>query len=167
MGKRCNSMILKCICRLAGAFLMQSMYSKRMKKLYLKYKELFDYLVVGVLTTVISLFVYYLCIWTFADPNNAFMLQVANILSWIASVTFAYVMSRKFVFHSKNKNIISEIIQFFLSRGASLLLDMGIMFALVTVLKQNANIAKLVSQVVVIIVNYVLSKLFVFKKGQE
>ena len=76
-------------------------------------------------------------------------------------------MSRKFVFHSKNKNIISEIIQFFLSRGASLLLDMGIMFVLVTVLKQNANIAKLVSQVVVIIVNYVLSKLFVFKKGQE
>ncbi|MCH4282836.1 MAG: GtrA family protein [Solobacterium sp.] len=138
-----------------------------MKKLYLKYKELFDYLVVGVLTTVISLAIYYLCIWTFADPKNAVLLQVANILSWIVSVAFAYVMSRKFVFHSKNSNIAQEIFQFFLSRAASLLLDMGIMFVLVTLMKQNANTAKLISQVVVIIVNYILSKFMVFKKGQE
>ncbi|NLH63254.1 MAG: GtrA family protein, partial [Erysipelotrichaceae bacterium] len=110
-----------------------------MKRLYLKYKELFDYLVVGVLTTVISLAIYYLCIWTFADPKNAVLLQVANILSWIVSVAFAYVMSRKFVFHSKNSNIAQEVFQFFLSRAASLLLDMGIMFVLVTLMKQNAN----------------------------
>lgn len=135
-----------------------------MKKLYIKYKELFDYLVVGVLTTVISLAVYYACIWTFADPNNPILLQVANVLSWIVSVSFAYVMSRLFVFHSKNENIVKEIVQFFLSRLATLLLDMGIMFLLVTVLKQNANIAKLISQVVVIVMNYVLSKLLVFKK---
>lgn len=135
-----------------------------MKKLYIKYKELFDYLVVGVLTTVISLVVYYACIWTFADPNNPILLQVANVLSWIVSVLFAYVMSRLFVFHSKNENIVKEIVQFFLSRLATLLLDMGIMFLLVTVLKQNANIAKLISQVVVIVMNYVLSKLLVFKK---
>ena len=115
-----------------------------MKKLYLKYKELFDYLVVGVLTTIISLAVYYACIWTFADPNNAVLLQVANVLSWIISVTFAYVMSRLFVFHSKNTNIIKEITQFFLSRMATLLMDMGIMFLLVTIMKQNANIAKLI-----------------------
>lgn len=135
-----------------------------MKKIYEKYKELFDYLIVGVLTTVISLLVYYACIWTFADPNNPFLLQVANVLSWIASVTFAYVMSRHFVFHSQNTNILKEVIQFFASRLATLFLDMGIMFLLVTVLKQNANIAKLVSQVVVIVMNYILSKLFVFKK---
>ena len=137
-----------------------------MKKLYLKYKELFDYLVVGVLTTIISLAVYYACIWTFADPNNAVLLQVANVLSWIISVTFAYVMSRLFVFHSKNTNVIKEITQFFLSRMATLLMDMGIMFLLVTIMKQNANIAKLISQVVVIVMNYVLSKLFVFKKNK-
>lgn len=133
----------------------------------MKYKELFDYLIVGVLTTVISLAIYYLCIWTFANPNNAFLLQVANILSWIASVLFAYIMSRKFVFHSANTNILSEMIQFFLSRLASLLLDMGIMFVLVTLMKQNANIAKLVSQVVVIIVNYILSKFMVFNKKKN
>lgn len=138
-----------------------------MKKIYLKYKELFDYLVVGVMTTVISLAVYYACIWTFADPNNGFLLQTANIISWIISVTFAYVMSRHFVFHSQNQDILNEIFQFFLSRIASLLLDMGIMFLLVTVLKQNANIAKLVSQIVVIIVNYVLAKFMVFKKKES
>lgn len=138
-----------------------------MKKIYEKYRELFDYLIVGVLTTLISLFIYYLCIWTFADPNNAILLQVANVLSWIVSVAFAYVMSRKFVFHSKNRNIMNEIAQFFASRLATLLMDMGIMFLLVTVMKQNANIAKLVSQVVVIVMNYILSKLIVFKKGQE
>lgn len=138
-----------------------------MKKIYLKYKELFDYLVVGVLTTLISLLVYYLCTWTFANPNNALMLQVANVISWIAAVTFAYIMSRTFVFHSKNTDIAGEIVKFFLSRLASLLMDMGIMFLLVTVMKQNSNIAKLISQVVVIIANYILSKLIVFKKGQE
>ena len=135
-----------------------------MKKLYLKYRELFDYLIVGVMTTVISLIVYYACTWTFADPNNPFLLQVANVLSWVVGVTFAYVMSRRYVFRSKNENVIKEVIQFFVARLATLLMDMGIMFLLVTVLKQNANIAKLVSQVVVIVMNYILSKLFVFKK---
>lgn len=138
-------------------------YDVRMKKNYLKYKELFDYLIVGVLTTAISLAVYYACIWTFADPSNPFLLQTANVLSWIISVAFAYVMSRIFVFHSKNEKVLQEILQFFLSRMATLLMDMGIMFLLVTLWKQNANIAKLVSQVVVIVMNYVLSKLFVFK----
>jgi len=133
-----------------------------MKDIYLKYKQLFDYLVVGVLTTVISLAIYFACIWTFADPNNAFLLQVANVLSWIGSVTFAYVMSRRFVFHSKNEHIFHEIVQFFLSRLATLFMDMAIMFILVTLCKQNANIAKLISQVVVIIMNYILSKWFVF-----
>jgi len=83
-----------------------------MKKLYMKYKEIFDYAIVGVLTTIIGLIVYYACIWTFADPNNPFLLQVANILSWIVAVTFAYVMSRRYVFHSENENGVREIVQF-------------------------------------------------------
>jgi putative flippase GtrA len=135
-----------------------------MKKYYEKYRELFDYLIVGVLTTVISLAVYYACIWTFANPDNPVLLQVANVLSWIVSVLFAYVMSRRFVFRSQNEHIVQEIIKFFLSRLATLFMDMGIMFVLVTLLKQNANTAKLVSQVVVIVMNYVLSKLLVFRK---
>jgi len=135
-----------------------------MQKLSPKYQELFNYLVVGVLTTVISLLVYYACIYTFANPQNPFLLQCANVISWVISVIFAYVMLRHFVFHSENENVVKEIAQFFLSRLATLFMDMAIMFVLVTLLKGNASIAKLISQVVVIVMNYVLSKLIVFRK---
>ena len=137
------------------------------KSLYLKYKEIVNYLIVGVLTTVVSLGVYYICTVTFLDPKNAFQLQVANIISWIVSVIFAYFTNRKYVFESKNPNIVKEATSFFLSRVSTLLMDMGIMFVCVTLIGMNDKISKIISQVVVIISNYIFSKLFVFKKGQS
>ena len=65
-----------------------------------KYKEIIRYLIVGVLTTVVSLGVYYMCVSTFLTPKSAVQLQLANIFSWVAAVTFAYIMSRFFVFQS-------------------------------------------------------------------
>lgn len=135
-----------------------------MKKLYYKYKEIINYLIVGGLTTVVSLGSYYLCVLTFLDPNTALELQIANIISWICAVTFAYFANRKFVFESKNENKLKEAGSFYLSRVATLLMDMGIMFVLVTLLNFNDKIAKLVVQVVVTVLNYVFSKLFVFNK---
>ena len=135
-----------------------------MKQLYLKYKELINYLVVGVLTTVVSLAVYYGCVTTVLDPNNPLQLQLANIISWICAVTFAYFTSRRFVFESKNEAVFQEAIRFYLSRVTTLLMDMGIMFVMVTLFSYNDKIAKLVCQVVVTIANYVLAKLIVFKK---
>lgn len=135
-----------------------------MKKLYYKYKEIINYLIVGGLTTVVSLGSYYLCVLTFLDPNTALELQTANIISWICAVTFAYFANRKFVFESKNENKLKEAGSFYLSRVATLLMDMGIMFVLVTLLNFNDKIAKLVVQVVVTVLNYVFSKLFVFNK---
>ena len=135
-----------------------------MKQLYLRYKELINYLIVGVLTTVVSLAVYYGCVTTVLDPNNPLQLQLANIISWICAVTFAYFTSRRFVFESKNEAIFQEAIRFYLSRVTTLLMDMGIMFVMVTLLSYNDKIAKLVCQVVVTIANYVLAKLIVFKK---
>jgi putative flippase GtrA len=140
---------------------------KSIKSLYLKYKEIVNYLIVGVLTTVVSLGVYYICTVTFLDPKNAFQLQVANIISWIVSVIFAYFTNRKYVFESKNPNIVKEATSFFLSRVSTLLMDMGIMFVCVTLIGMNDKISKIISQVVVIISNYIFSKLFVFKKGQS
>ena len=140
---------------------------KNIKFLYLKYKEIVNYLIVGVLTTVVSLGVYYICTVTFLDPKNAFQLQVANIISWIVSVIFAYFTNRKYVFESKNPNIVKEATSFFLSRVSTLLMDMGIMFVCVTLIGMNDKISKIISQVVVIISNYIFSKLFVFKKGQS
>ena len=73
-------------------------------KMLKKYKEVISYLIFGVLTTVVSLAVYYLSVFTFLNPNNAFELQIANIISWIVGVCFAYFTNRKYVFESKEKN---------------------------------------------------------------
>ena len=135
-----------------------------MKQLWNKYMELIRYLIVGVLTTVVSLGTYYICVETFLNPEAAIELQIANVISWVAAVTFAYVANRIYVFESKNQNILSEIAMFFTARVGSLLLDMGIMFVLVTIMGVNDKIAKLAVQVVVTVANYILSKLFVFRK---
>ena len=135
-----------------------------MKALYKKYEEIINYLIVGVLTTVVSLVTYYLAVSTVLDPNNAIELQIANIFSWVCAVTFAYITNRLFVFKSKEKNKLKEITSFVGSRVITLLMDMGIMFLMVTLAGINDKIAKLVVQVVVTIANYIFSKLFVFKK---
>ncbi len=137
---------------------------KKIWDLYHKYEEIINYLIVGVLTTVVSLVSYFLCTMTFLNPNNSIELQIANIISWILAVTFAYFTNRIFVFKSKNKNKVKEAASFVGSRIVSLLMDMAIMFIIVSVLHLNDKIGKLVSQVIVTIANYILSKLFVFKK---
>ncbi len=134
------------------------------KELYKKYKEIINYLIVGVLTTVVSLAVYYICVVTFLDPHKALQLQAANIISWIAAVTFAYFANRKFVFESKNPNILQEAAAFYAARLATLGMDMAVMFLMVTVGGINDKIAKLAVQVLVIAANYILSKLLVFRK---
>ena len=141
---------------------------KFIMKMYKKYKEVINYLIVGVLTTVVSLITKWALLFTVLDADNAFELQVAIILSWIISVLFAYVTNRIFVFCSKNKKIIKEMISFFGARVLTLVLEMVIMWFFVTFLKLSSNtwvmIWTIVSQVLVIILNYVFSKLFVFKK---
>ena len=134
------------------------------KKIYCNYKEIINYLIVGVLTTIVSLAVYFFLVFTFLNPSQPIQLQIANILSWIAGVTFAYFTNRKYVFESKNTHKMQEATKFVSSRIATLLLDMFVMWLGVTVLKHNDKIMKLVSQVVITISNYLLSKLFVFKK---
>lgn len=132
--------------------------------LFNKYKEVIMYLIFGVLTTVVSLVSYYLLTITILDPKVALQLQIANILSWILSVVFAYITNRKYVFESKSSNYLKEITSFVSGRVATLVMDMLIMFVFVTVLHFNDKLFKLVSQVVVIVANYIISKVFVFKK---
>lgn len=130
--------------------------------IYHKNEEIWNYLIVGGLTTVVSLVTYYLCVMTFLNPNISYQLQIANIISWIFSVAFAYVTNRKYVFKSEEKNIIKEATSFVGSRVSTLLLDMLIMFVFVTLLHINDKISKLIAQVLVVIGNYIISKLFVF-----
>lgn len=130
------------------------------------YSEIIRYLFVGVLTTVVSLGTYYGCVCSLLDPNEPVELQCANIISWIVAVTFAYAANRIFVFKSDNSNILKEIGSFFVARISSLLFDMGIMLVMVTFMGMNDKIAKLFVQVVVTVVNYIMSKLFVFKNRE-
>ncbi|MCI8618209.1 MAG: GtrA family protein [Clostridia bacterium] len=137
---------------------------EQIKALYIKYKEIINYLIVGVLTTIVSLAVYYVSVYTFLNPENAIQLQIANILSWVAGVTFAYFTNRKFVFESKEKNKLAEASKFVLSRVITLIMDMIVMWLGVTILCLNDKIMKLISQVIITVSNYIFSKIFVFKK---
>ena len=136
---------------------------KRIKEIYFKYKEIINYLIIGVLTTLVSLIIYYSLVLTILDPNKALELQIANIISWIGAVLFAYFTNKKYVFESKSKDKL-EIIKFFLSRLTTLFMDMILMYLLVSCLGFNDKIMKIIVQIIVIIINYILSKFIVFKK---
>ena len=140
---------------------------QKIKELTIKYKEIINYLIFGVLTTIVSMGTYYGSVNTFLNPNDGFQLQIANIFSWINGVIFSYITNRKFVFGSKEKNKIKEASKVVTSRGATLFMDMIIMFIGVTILKFNDKIVKIFSQVLVVISNYLLSKIVVFKKEDK
>ncbi len=136
---------------------------KKIVKLILKYEEIIRYLIVGFLTTVVSLGSYYLFVHTFLDASDSLQLQIANVLSWVLSVLFAYFTNRRFVFKSKNSKVFKEFVSFTSSRVLTLVCDMAIMFLGVSVLRFSDTLVKLFSQVVIVILNYVISKWFVFK----
>lgn len=131
---------------------------------YNKYKEALLYLFFGVCTTLVNLVTKWILLLTVIDSSNAIQLQAAIIISWIVSVLFAYVTNRKYVFESKSKSIFKEISSFFGSRALTLILEMVIMYIFVTALNFNVYLFTIISQVLVIVLNYVFSKLFVFKK---
>ena len=133
-------------------------------ELYKKYKEFINYVIVGGLTTLVSMVIFYGSTWTFLDGNDALELQIANVISWTGAVIFSYFANRIFVFESKEKNILKEFFAFISSRLLTLLLDMGTMFVLSTLLQVNYNISKIIAMVLVTVGNYVISKVFVFRK---
>ena len=123
-----------------------------------KYQELINYLIVGVLTTIVSIVSYY--IFRLFIENYI----VCTIISWIIAIIFAYITNRLFVFKSKEKNILKEFIIFVISRLASLGIELLSMALLVDVISIDDKIAKIIVQVIVIVLNYILSKIFVFKR---
>ncbi len=136
---------------------------KKIKELLKKYEEIIRYLIIGVLTTVVSLLTYYLLSYTVLDPKVTLQLQITNIISWIASVTFAYFTNRKYVFKVQEQKNLKEASKFYVSRLTTLVLDMLLMQIFVIKLKFNDKIIKLIVQVIIIVLNYVLSKFLVFK----
>lgn len=144
---------------------------KKILELYKKYEEIVNYVIVGGCTTVVSLGVKWGLLFTLLDASKAFELQIANIMSWVAAVTFAYFTNRIFVFKSKEKNQLKEAGKFYGSRVFTLLLDMFIMWFFVTLLKMDSKIWvivwTLVSQVLITVLNYFISKFLVFTKKKS
>lgn len=125
-----------------------------------KYEQIIKYVIVGGFTTCVSLLSYYL-LTLVLDPKNPVYLQIANIMSWVLAVTFAYFANRMIIFKSNN-NKIKEASKFYLSRVSTLLIDMFIMFLLVTIIGINDRISKIIVQFIVLVLNYILSKFLVF-----
>lgn len=131
-------------------------------KLYKKYKEQILYIIFGGFTTVINFFVYLFCTRVISLDE-----LLSSVIGFILSVLFAYVTNRKFVFESKKKgakNIFFEMCYFYLARLFSGGVDLLIVFLFVTTLHQNDIVVKIISNIIVIVLNFILSKLVVFKK---
>lgn len=145
---------------------------KKIWNLYKKYEEIINYLVVGGLTTIVAIGSKLLLLATILDQTNGLELQIAEIISWFLAVTFAYVTNRIFVFKSKTSGskCAREIFNFFKGRIATQLIQMFIMWFFVTLLELDSNVwvlvFTLVCQVMQIVLNYVISKLLVFKKDK-
>ena len=131
----------------------------KIQNLFFKYKEQILYLIFGVLTTLANILVYAIM----TDIFN-FNYMFANICAWFFSVMFAYITNRKYVFESPNMGILEEMIKFFTSRVFTGILDMILMFVMVTNLYINDTIIKILVNVIVIVLNYILSKKLVFKR---
>lgn len=139
---------------------------EKIKKLYSNYKEIVNYLIIGVLTTVVSLASFYLIrIFVFTNDSQ-FDIQFANIISWILAVLFAFVTNKKYVFDSKSTGYqkFVEMIKFYVSRLTTLGVEMFVMWLLTSPLKVDDMISKIIVQFIIVILNYVFSKVFVFKK---
>ena len=130
--------------------------------MYRKYEEGINYLIFGFLAFVLNYALYHL----FSVVLNIHYL-ISTGLSWVLTVTFAYWTNRTFVFKSKNKDakaLREEFISFLGARIATELLEMGLMFLMVGCVNINESISKFVCQVLVIVANYFLSKLWIFKE---
>ena len=136
---------------------------QKLRSLIVKYWDILIYLVFGVLTTVVN-YAIYLPVFNFCGISAA----VSNMIAWVGAVIFAFLTNKPFVFHSRDwsaKTVVPELIKFVSCRLASGVLETAILFLAVDCMNWNGNIWKLVTQVLVIIVNYVGSKLLVFRKN--
>ncbi len=132
-----------------------------MRAFYEKHREVLRYIFFGGCTTLVS-------VGSFVLFDSIFQIHelLANVLSWILAVGFAYVTNRKWVFCSKTKGtaVFAEAVAFYGGRLLTLGLEEGLLLIFVTWLNFHSTAVKLVAQFVVLAGNYLLSKLFVFRK---
>ena len=144
--------------------IMRLKFLNRFWPIYKKYKEILLYLFFGGLTFLVSVGSYIFFEFIIHMPP-----LITNLFSWILAVTFAYVTNRVWVFTDIAYGvwgITKEIIFFFTGRAATLILEEAILFIGITVLEFNSLSVKVIGQIIVIITNYFISKIIVFKTGK-
>ncbi len=135
--------------------------------MYKKYEEGINYLFFGFLAFVLNYVLYYLFERVIQIKYNY---MIATALAWVLTVVFAYWTNRRFVFKSNNNDRLSiwkEFVSFIGARVATGVLEMVLMYLLVACMHANDKISKLICQTIVILANYVLSKIWIFKSKND
>ena len=140
---------------------------EKMKELCIKHREIIVYLIVGVMTTVFAWAIRFL--WNivfYAGTAHPLPVQttILTIVEFIAGVSFAYPTNRKWVFRSTNPNILKEAAGFVSARLTTLGIQMLLNLVIINLLHVNFYVATVVIGIIVVILNYVFSKLLVFRK---
>ena len=145
--------------------ILEKIHLKKLADWYRKHKEGMRYLIFGALTTLVNIVAYSILYYTL-HINNA----ISNVLAWIIGATFAYITNKLYVFDSKvntKKELLKEIVYFYGCRLLTLAVDEGIMIFTVDKLGWNALLMKIIANIIVIILNFIFSKILIFKKNKR
>ncbi|EIM11261.1 putative integral inner membrane protein [Bacillus atrophaeus C89] len=130
-----------------------------------QYREMIMYIIMGIFTTAVNISSFYILV-EILDTDY----KTATVIAWILSVLFAYITNKIYVFQQKTsdmRSLIRELTAFFSVRLLSLGIDLGMMILLVSQFHTNETLAKILDNVVIVVVNYIASKWLVFKKTTE
>ena len=138
----------------------------------MRYREQLLYLIFGGLTTVVDWLVCFLLygVWDKAIDANAFVIHGANVIAWVAAVLFAFFTNRKWVFQSTQQGVAAvfgELLTFAGGRVLTFLLQEVIFFVFFDLLSWNEYLVKIAAAVLVVVLNYIISKLLVFRKKEK
>lgn len=142
-----------------------SILPKPLQNIYYKYEEKWLYLVFGVLTTLVSIITKFI-VFTLVPGKPAWESTLVVVLSWITAVTFAFFTNKKYVFKSETKTkaeFWKVFVSFYGARVVTLLMEEAIFLIFYDWIGWSEFVVTLISQVIILIANYVLSKIFVFK----
>ncbi|MBZ5979124.1 MAG: GtrA family protein [Leuconostoc gelidum] len=136
-----------------------------LKNICIKYQSFLLYVIFGILTTIVNIIVFFILYNMLHTGHN-----IAYVLAWFWAVLFAYLTNRVWVFHSTSTttaDIVKEVWQFYLARVLTGIIGYFILTFGVDLLHQDANIWNIIQNIFVIVSNFVLSKLIIFKKDND
>ena len=148
-----------------GLKILELIKLKKLADWYRAHREGMRYLIFGGLTTLVNIIAYSILYYIFGISN-----ATSNVIAWIIGATFAYITNKLYVFNSKvanNKELLREILYFYGCRFFTLIIDEGIMIITVDKWKWNALLMKIIANIIVIILNFIFSKIIIFKNKKN